>query len=154
MFQFSQALALNDAGSFAVPDSLAAAVSDSVAASWKLSGWDAVIAGNGLMITVVGIIIVFFSLTTISLLIRVLKLYASPVKPKVEGEGASTPAVRNGLSGEVVAAIALALQSHLFELHDEERTVLTISKVSRPYSPWSSKLYTMTPSPTNPTIKR
>lgn len=44
-------------------------------------------------------------------------------------------------SGEEIAAIAMAL--HLFknELHDQESLTLTINKISRAYSPWSSKIY-------------
>ncbi|MFN2394100.1 MAG: OadG family protein [Bacteroidales bacterium] len=45
------------------------------------------------------------------------------------------------LSGEVNAAIAAAIYLYRSELHDYENTVLTISKVSRTYSPWSSKIY-------------
>ena len=44
--------------------------------------------------------------------------------------------------GEVIAAIAMALRDHL-EAHDRENTVLTINKVRRSYSPWSSKIYSM-----------
>lgn len=45
-------------------------------------------------------------------------------------------------SGEVIAAIAMALHEHL-DAHDTESTILTINKVKRAYSPWSSKLYNM-----------
>jgi hypothetical protein len=45
------------------------------------------------------------------------------------------------LSGEVNAAIAAAIHLYRSEMHDYENTVLTISKVSRTYSPWSSKIY-------------
>ena len=45
------------------------------------------------------------------------------------------------LSGEVNAAIATAIHLYRSELHDYEDTVLTIRKVSRTYSPWSSKIY-------------
>ena len=45
------------------------------------------------------------------------------------------------ISGEVNAAIALALHLYTSQLHDYEDTVLTINKVSRTYSPWSSKIY-------------
>lgn len=44
---------------------------------------------------------------------------------------------------EVNAAIALALFLHSKQEHDEEYTVLTMRKVSRNYSPWSSKIYGM-----------
>ncbi len=52
------------------------------------------------------------------------------------------PAEKNlELSGEVNAAIAVAIHLYRNELHDFEDTVLTIKKVSRTYSPWSSKIY-------------
>ncbi len=47
------------------------------------------------------------------------------------------------MSGEVNAAIAMALYLYQTELHDIENTVLTINKVSRNYSPWSSKIHTL-----------
>lgn len=45
------------------------------------------------------------------------------------------------ISGEVNAAIAMAIYLYRSELHDHEETVLTIKKVARSYSPWSSKIY-------------
>jgi len=123
--------------------------------AWGRTGMDSIIAGDGIMIAIVGVIIVFASLTIISLLIRLLKRLASMKKARGE-EAASDEGlpVKNGVSGEVVAAIATALQHHLFELHDDERTIITIKKVSRPYSPWSSKLYGMTPTPYTTISKR
>jgi Na+-transporting methylmalonyl-CoA/oxaloacetate decarboxylase gamma subunit len=140
-----------------VADSLARNLADTLAqgaaaAGWKYTGIESVIQGDGLMISIVGIIIVFSALTIITLLIRALKLVSTPRKKKSDTT-AEKPA-GNGVSGEIVAAIALALQTHLFELHDEERTIVTIKRVSRPYSPWSSKLYGMTPSPIQPKTKR
>lgn len=45
--------------------------------------------------------------------------------------------------GEVKAAIAMALYLHFNEMHDEESNVITIQRVSKTYSPWSSKIYNM-----------
>lgn len=45
--------------------------------------------------------------------------------------------------GETMAAISMALHLHLNEMHDEESNIITIKRVSRLYSPWSSKLYNM-----------
>ncbi|MDR1951135.1 MAG: hypothetical protein LBP96_02765 [Bacteroidales bacterium] len=48
----------------------------------------------------------------------------------------------NVLAGcEEFAAIATVVHLYLGELHDEENTIMTINKVARAYSPWSSKLY-------------
>ena len=46
-----------------------------------------------------------------------------------------------GKEGEIHAVIALALYLYLMELHDRESEVITINKVARTYSPWSSKIY-------------
>ena len=41
------------------------------------------------------------------------------------------------------AAIALALYLYFNETHDEESDIITVKRVSKTYSPWSSKLYNM-----------
>ncbi len=46
-----------------------------------------------------------------------------------------------GVTGEVNAAIGMALFMYLNEIHDEESGVITIKKISKRYSPWSSKIY-------------
>ena len=51
------------------------------------------------------------------------------------------------ISGEVNAAIVMTLFLYQNELHDIENTVLTIKKVSRTYSPWSSKIYGLRKNP-------
>ncbi|MEG1615606.1 MAG: OadG family transporter subunit [Bacteroidales bacterium] len=51
------------------------------------------------------------------------------------------------VSGEVYAAIAMALQQLEEDAHDYEDTVLTLSKVEKRYSPWSSKLYGLRETP-------
>lgn len=50
-------------------------------------------------------------------------------------------------SGEETAAIAMALHEYLNDAHDIEDMVLTINKVKRSYSPWSSKIYTLRQDP-------
>lgn len=45
------------------------------------------------------------------------------------------------ISGEVNAAIAMAISLYTSQLHDHEEAILTIKKVARTYSPWSSKIY-------------
>lgn len=50
-------------------------------------------------------------------------------------------------SGEEAAAIAMAMHEFLNDAHDVEDMILTINKVKRTYSPWSSKIYTLRQSP-------
>ncbi len=54
---------------------------------------------------------------------------------------AETTGTGVAITGEINAAIAMTLHLYASELHDAENTVLTINKVSRTYSPWSSKIY-------------
>ena len=49
--------------------------------------------------------------------------------------------------GEVYAAIAMAMHEMQSDVHDVEETVLTITRVKRSYSPWSSKIYTLRETP-------
>jgi len=51
------------------------------------------------------------------------------------------------VTGEVNAAIALAIHLYSAQAHDFENTNMTIKKISRPYSPWSSKIYTLRNNP-------
>ena len=50
-------------------------------------------------------------------------------------------------TGEETAAIAMALHEYLNDAHDVEDMILTINKVKRTYSPWSSKIYTLRQTP-------
>ena len=60
------------------------------------------------------------------------------VKVESKQEAVSSSA---GISEGVYAAIAAAIHIYGAELHDVENAVLTINKVSRTYSPWSSKIH-------------
>lgn len=58
----------------------------------------------------------------------------------------------NAIEGDVVeeetaAAIALAIHMYKTDLHDKESFTITLKKVSRIYSPWSSKIYTLRQNP-------
>ena len=49
--------------------------------------------------------------------------------------------------GEVFAAISMAMHEFQSDVHDVADTVLTITRVKRSYSPWSSKIYTLRETP-------
>lgn len=53
-------------------------------------------------------------------------------------------------SGEVIAAISLALAEHMGQGHDLEDTKLTIRRMRKAYSPWNSKIYNMRNLPPKP----
>lgn len=48
-----------------------------------------------------------------------------------------------GKEGEIIAAIGLAINLYLKDVHDNESLMLTMQRVMRPYSPWSSKIYSI-----------
>ncbi|MCF8259590.1 MAG: OadG family protein [Melioribacteraceae bacterium] len=98
---------------------------------------------NGLMISIVGYGIVFLALLLLYLFIRTLtKTLFTKQKKRLIAKGESIhPEVDLSVPGEVTAAIGMAINLYFDSQHDIESTVLTIKKVQRPYSPWSSKLY-------------
>ena len=51
------------------------------------------------------------------------------------------------ITNEHLAAISIALYKYAEELHDTENTIITINRVVRAYSPWSSKIYGLTQMP-------
>lgn len=55
--------------------------------------------------------------------------------------------VLGATSGEVYAAIAMAMHEYQEDVHDIEDMRLTINKVKRTYSPWSSKIYMLRETP-------
>ncbi|MDR1356325.1 MAG: OadG family protein [Tannerellaceae bacterium] len=97
--------------------------------------------GIGMTITAMGVVFIgLFILYIIFKQVAKLSIAASRVRAKKAGE----TVVNNGdISGEVLAAISSALYELNEDVHDIERTVLTIQKVKRNYSPWSSKIYSL-----------
>lgn len=99
----------------------------------------------GISMAIVSLLIVFIVLTSMFLIFKyVSRLYNKDVRKKFnrkKGIPDSDEESEDGISGEVSAVLAMTLYMYRSELHDIENTVLTIKKVSRTYSPWSSKIY-------------
>jgi type III secretory pathway component EscV len=53
----------------------------------------------------------------------------------------------NDVHEEEAAAIALAIHMYKSQMHDQDNFTITLRKVSRIYSPWSSKIYTLRQNP-------
>ncbi|MBE2281399.1 MAG: OadG family protein [Ignavibacteriaceae bacterium] len=107
--------------------------------------------GNALQITATGMGVVFVSLTILYfLLVAMAKVIKKASMKKLKKDKPDIEHVEIiELSGEVNAAIALAIHLHLNSIHDQENTVLTIKRVAKSYSPWSSKIYNLRHHPKN-----
>ena len=99
---------------------------------------------QGIIIAITGYIIVFIALVLLYYVFTYLsKGLLFKTKRKLSKSGKIIADDKDlHISGEVTAAIAMAIYLSQ-ELHDEESDVLTIRRISRTYSPWSSKIYGM-----------
>lgn len=96
-------------------------------------------------ITIMSMCIVLLALIVLSLLFMCFGKVSSSIhtKKKKEVSAASEDEEHEPDSGEVIAAIAMALDEHFGGKHDIENTILTLKRMKRAYSPWNSKIYNM-----------
>lgn len=114
--------------------------------------------GGGQM-AVIAMSVVFSALIMLFLafhfLGKAMKAQAKNKAKKAATVSGKSPAVSvkkvDGLTGEMIAAIAVAINMFEEELHDIESNVVTINKVARAYSPWSSKIYSLRQTPNKKT---
>lgn len=105
------------------------------------------IYGQGVTIAIIGYIIVFFALVLSFVLFSNLpKLiyYKTRREHRRQRRRERKEKISDDeihLSADVTAAIATALYLHYNELHDPESNIITIERVRKRYSPWSSKIY-------------
>lgn len=104
---------------------------------------------SGVGMALIAMSVVFSGLALLYLFFKGMGfLMTRDARKAVELAKVATPGiVKQGLSGEVNAAIVMALYLYGNELHDQEDPVITMTKVSRTYSPWSSKIYGLRKSP-------
>ena len=97
----------------------------------------------GIGMTVIGYVVVFIALLLLYIIFfNLTKVLQINVKKLLRRDGKVIEIKEDlSISGEVNAAIAMALHLYYSEMHDKEDAVLTINKTSRTYSPWSSKIY-------------
>lgn len=76
-----------------------------------------------------------------------IRISKNNAKKAAAASGIVSPKDISQESGEVLAAIAAAIYEFTEDEHDVENTVLTIRKVTRSYSPWSSKIYGLRDTP-------
>ncbi len=101
-------------------------------------------SGSGLTFISMGV--VFSALILLSIVFTMIgKLMSGAFFKKKSAAGQEASAKSNDaeLSGEVAAAIMMALHLYRKEQQDDNHAVLTINRMSKIYSPWSSKIYSM-----------
>jgi Na+-transporting methylmalonyl-CoA/oxaloacetate decarboxylase gamma subunit len=112
--------------------------------------WD-----SALMVVGFGLLMVFLILVLLVVIIKIFGLFFAPIilikKPQRKSRADNIPLQvveeyeESHLTASCSAAIAMAL--HLYydeDVHDIEKAIVTIKKVEKRYSPWSSKIYGLT----------
>jgi Na+-transporting methylmalonyl-CoA/oxaloacetate decarboxylase gamma subunit len=97
-----------------------------------------------ILVSILGYAVVLLALSAMAFLsIRMhkVRVWFKDRKLRSETKNEQPETQRTVMTGEENAAIATALFLFFSELHDQEKYVMTIKKVSRTYSPWSSKFY-------------
>jgi hypothetical protein len=92
---------------------------------------------------------VFWSIVILFITLFIFFLYRTDkyIKTVNVAEPVSESVKIGQVSDEEAAAIALAIHMYKVEMHDKESLTITLKKVSRIYSPWSSKIYTLRQNP-------
>jgi len=103
---------------------------------------------HGIAMTMIAMGVVLAALILMYVTFKyVAKLYGMEFKKKAVEPQRTGVQSEGEISGEVNAAIALALHLYRTQLHDNEDPVITMKRVARTYSPWSSKIYGLTKNP-------
>jgi len=104
------------------------------------------ISGFSLTVAIVGYIIVFGALVLLFFVYQMVpKLINLNIRRGLRKKGKCDDCEVSTIQGDVSAAISMALYLHLNEIHDEESDVITIKRISKQYTPWSSKIYATNP---------
>jgi len=101
-------------------------------------------AGSGVTVAIVGWLIVFAALVLLVVVFtQIPKLIYYNTRKKLKQQTKQAIITNDELhtAGDVGAAISMALYLFFDEMHDEESNVITIKRVRKTYSPWSSKIY-------------
>ncbi|RHJ78130.1 OadG family transporter subunit [Parabacteroides sp. AM08-6] len=101
----------------------------------------------GIGMTLTAMAVVFTGLFLLFFIFKQIgKISIAASKRNAQKAAGSTTTIASNIgqeSGEIFAAIGAALYEMSDDNHDIENTVLTIRKVQRTYSPWSSKIYSL-----------
>lgn len=106
------------------------------------------ITNSEVTLALVGYTVVFVALVllyTVFKQIPTLLNFQARKQLRKEGKQKCAEAKELQIPGDELAAISMALHLHFNqEIHDEEDMILTMTRIQRRYSPWSSKIYNIT----------
>lgn len=103
-----------------------------------------------LLMALIGFVLVFVVLVILIYIMKAMGLAFTRQKKvaKVAEKGAVAVDEHDAISDqEIAAAIITALKLYKSNLHDQESEMLTIHRITRAYSPWSSKIHGLTQLP-------
>ncbi len=104
------------------------------------------VSGFSITVAIVGYVIVFSALVLLFFVYNLLPKFINfKARRQLRKEGKCDDCEVMHIEGDVSAAISMALYLHLSEAHDEESDVITIRRISKQYTPWSSKIYSTNP---------
>lgn len=95
------------------------------------------IAIVGYIIVFLALVILYFVFSNIPKLLR----FSFKISLSRKNKEDYTDKFPELLTGQENAAIATAILLYFSQLHDEESTKMTIKKIKKDYSPWSSKVH-------------
>ena len=101
---------------------------------------------GGWTVALVGYSIVFGALVLLILIFTAVpKIINMQVRSQLRRKGKVLADTEDELhiKGDVSAAISMAIHLYFSEMHDDESNVITISRIKKRYSPWSSKIYSI-----------
>ncbi len=113
-------------------------------------GGDPEFWGEMLLMTAIGFSVVFVVLVLLIFIMKIMGfVFTRQKKAKtVATKGATAAEEHDAISDqEIAAAIITALKLYKSNLHDQESEILTINRITRAYSPWSSKIHGLTQLP-------
>ena len=97
---------------------------------------------QAIVVALVGYGIVFVALVMLVYVFNTIPKILSYIQRKrLKAAGKHELSEKEPLTGETSAAISMALYLYFNDNHDEESSVMTIKKISKTYTPWSSKIY-------------
>ena len=97
-----------------------------------------------LLMTVIGFVLVFLVLVILICIMRGMGVAFTRTKKSATTAEEEHEAISDQ---EIAAAIITALKLYKSNLHDQESEMLTIHRITRAYSPWSSKIHGLTQLP-------